>query len=92
MRKSDTFRVLVPVQRRRKIEEKKVFFWGICTGPNALFFDLNFGAAFGTWYYLQSTRYQIRGLPVIREFSYRVRTLSYTATVRSIDPKKYCTV
>jgi hypothetical protein len=65
--KITTFSPLVPVQRPQEIDEKnskKVFF-----GPKN--FLKNFGAAFGTWYYLRkkikkgSTRYQIRGLPVI---------------------------
>jgi hypothetical protein len=48
--KSTNFWPLVPVQSTLKIEEKnsKKFFLGFCTfGPK------NFGAAFGTWYYLQ---------------------------------------
>ena len=73
--KSITFSHLVPVQRPRKIEEKnskKVFFGYLYRSKYLIFrpkkFFKNFGAAFGTWYYLQkndgSTRYQIRGLPV----------------------------
>jgi hypothetical protein len=60
----------------KKIQKK--CFLDICTGPNTFFFGpkkflKNFGAAFGTWYYLGkkrkknlgSTSYQIRGLPVV---------------------------
>jgi hypothetical protein len=55
--KCTTFSHLVPVQRPQEIEDlknSKNVFLGICTGPNTLFLELkNFGAAFGSWPYLQ---------------------------------------
>jgi hypothetical protein len=46
----------IPKKSKKKIQKK--FFLVIFTGPNTLFFGpkkflKNFGAAFGTWYYLQ---------------------------------------
>jgi hypothetical protein len=77
--KSTIFSHLVPVQRPQEIEEKnskKVFYEYLYWSKYLIFgtkkFLKHFGAAFGTWYYLQknfflnlgSTRYQIRDLPV----------------------------
>jgi hypothetical protein len=58
--KSTTFSHLVPVQRPQEIDEKnsKIVFFGclyrskyLIFGPKKFF--KNFGAEFGTWYYLQ---------------------------------------
>ena len=58
--KSTTFSHLVPVQRPQEIEEKnseKVFFGYLYRSKYLIFgpkhFLKNFGAEFGTWYYLQ---------------------------------------
>jgi hypothetical protein len=76
--KSTTFSHLVPVQRPQEIEEKnskKILFGYLYRSKYLIFgskkFMKNFGAAFITWYSKKkilnygSTRYQIRGLPVI---------------------------
>jgi hypothetical protein len=86
------FRPLVPVQRPQEIDEKnskKVFFGYLyrskylILGPKKLL--KNFGAAFGTWYYLRkkrkknldSTRYQIRGLPAFYLFISVLNSVSF---------------